>query len=126
MPLRRPLLAFALLALATLAQARGTDNKWRLEFSGNAEWAGRIVLQLVPAEGGEPVAATVEIRKGRNENGVARDVRDGLRAAVGKRFKVEVDDGEDVLVKKGRGERNFPVTIVENNVKGVRINLDPE
>ena len=125
MRLRRPLHASALLALATLAQARGTDNKWRLEFSGNAESAGRIVLQLVPEEG-EPVAATVEIRQGRNESGVARDVRDGLRAAVGKRFKVEVDDGEDVLVKKGRGERNFPVTIVENSVKGVRINLDPE
>lgn len=126
MPLRPPLLAFALLAQATLAQARGPDNKWRLEFSGNAESAGRIVLQLVSEEGGEPVAATVEIRKGRNENGVARDVRDGLHAAVGKRFKVEVDDGEDVLVKKGRGERNFPVTIIENNVKGVRIKLDPE
>ena len=125
MRLRRPLLAFALLALATLAQARGTDNKWRLEFSGNAEWAGRIALQLVPEEGA-PFAATVEIRKGRNENGVARDVRDALRAAVGKRFKLEVDDGDDVLVKKGRGERNFPVTIVENTVKGVRINLDPE
>lgn len=123
--MRRPLLAFALLALATLAQARGTDNKWRLEFSGNAESAGRIVLQLVPEEG-EPVAATVEIRKRRSENCVARDVRDGLRAAVGKRFKVEVDDGEDVLVKKGRGERNFPVTIIENNVKGVRIKLDRE
>ena len=57
---------------------------------------------------------------------MARDVRDGLRAAVGKRFKVEVDDGEDVLVKKGPRERNFSVTIVENSVKGVRINLDPE
>lgn len=123
--MRRLLLAFALLVLATLAQARGTDNKWRLEFSGDAESAGRIVLQLVPEEG-EPVAATVEIRKGRSENGVARDVRDGLRAAAGKRFKVEVDDGEDVLVKKGRGERNFSVAIVENTVKGVRINLDPE
>ncbi len=123
--MRRLLLAFALLVVATLAQARGTDNKWRLEFSGDAESAGRIVLQLVPEEG-EPVTATVEIRKGRSENGVARDVRDGLRAAAGKRFKVEVDDGEDVLVKKGRGERNFSVSIVENTVKGVRINLDPE
>lgn len=95
--MRRPLLTFALLALAAVSQARGTDDTWRLEFSGHAESAGRIVLQLVPEEG-EPVAATVEIRKGRSENSVARDVRDGLRAAVGNRFKVEVDDGEDVLV----------------------------
>ena len=123
--MRRPLLAFALLALAAVAQARGTDNKWRLEFSGNAESAGRIVLQLVPEEG-EPVAATVEIRKGRSENGVARDVRDGLRAAVGKRFKVEVDDGEDVLVKKHHGERDFIVTVVENSVQGVRIGVGAE
>jgi hypothetical protein len=39
---------------------------------------------------------------------------------------VEVDDGEDVLVKKKRGERDFMLTIVENSVQGVRLNPDQE
>ena len=46
----------------------------------------------------------------------ARDVRDALRAQVGKRYHVETDDGEDVLVKKRHGERDFIVTVVENSV----------
>ncbi|HEU0307162.1 MAG TPA: hypothetical protein VFR30_09370, partial [Lysobacter sp.] len=100
-------------------------NKWRLQFSGNAESDGRIVLELAPGEG-EPMRATAAIVKGRGENAVARDVRDALRAQVGQRYHVEVDDGEDVLVKKRRGERDFVVTIVENSVAGVRIGIDAE
>lgn len=110
---------------ASVAGADGVGNKWRLEVSGNAESAGRIVLQLAPAEG-DPIRATVDVVDGRSENGVARDVRDALQAQAGKRYNVEVDDGEDVLVKKDDGERDFVVTIVENSVRGVRIEIDAE
>lgn len=123
--MRRMLLGLGLGLLATAAVAAGVDNKWRLEFSGNAESDGRIVLELAP-EQGDPQRATAEIRKGRSENGVARDVRDALEAQVGQRYGVEVDDGEDVLVKKRRGEQDFVITIVENTVDGVRINVDAE
>src|SRR6478735_12833241 len=119
--MRRRLLGAGLALLATGALAAGVQNKWRLEFSGNAESDGRVVLELSP-EQGEPQRATVDIRKGRSENGVARDVRDALKAQAGQRYAVEVDDGEDVLVKKRRGEQDFVVTIVENTVDGVRIN----
>lgn len=123
--MRRMLLGAGFALLATAAMAAGVQNKWRLEFSGNAESDGRIVLELSP-EQGEPQRATVEIRKGRSENGVARDVRDALKAQAGQRYTVEVDDGEDVLVKKRRGEHDFVVTVVENTVDGVRLNIDAE
>ncbi|MFC5579231.1 hypothetical protein ACFPOA_14550 [Lysobacter niabensis] len=110
---------------ASLAFAAGVENKWRLQFSGNAESDGQIVLQLAPSEG-DPMTATVAIHKGRGENSVARDVRDALREQVGKRYHVEVDDGEDVLIKKHRGEHDFVVTIVENSVEGVRIGTNAE
>lgn len=64
--------------------------------------------------------------EGRSENGIANDVRDALQAQAGKRYSVEVDDGEDVLVKKHAGERDFVVTIVENSVRAVRINANAE
>ena len=122
----RTFLAGLVLALvASVALAAGMNNKWRLQFSGGAETDGHIVLELTPSEG-EPLRATADIRKGRGENAVARDVRDALRAQVGKRYHVETDDGEDVLVKKRRGERDFVVTIVENSVQGVRINPETE
>ena len=123
--MRRILMALVLALVATVALAAGMNNKWRLQFSGGAESDGRIVLELTPAEG-EPLRATADIKQGRGENAVARDVRDALRAQVGKRYHVETDDGEDVLVKKRRGERDFVVTIVENSVQGVRINPETE
>ena len=83
------------------------------------------MLELAPAEG-EPLRATALISKGRSENGVARDVSAALQAQAGKRYDVEVDDGEDVLVKRHDGERKFVVTIVENSVRGVRIEPDAE
>ena len=123
--MRKFILGLCLGLMASAASADGVQNKWRLEISGNAESAGRIVLQLAPAEG-EPLTASAAITKGRGENDVARDVRDALQAAAGKRYGVEVDDGEDVLVKKHAGERDFVITVVENSVQGVRIDVGAE
>ena len=122
----RPWLLGAVLTLATtLALAAGMGNKWRLQLSGGAQSDGHIVLELTPQQG-EPMRATADIRKGRGENEVAKDVRDALSAQVGARYHIEVDDGEDVLVKKKRGEHAFTITVVENTVQGVRLNLDEE
>ena len=123
--MHKPFLGLGLTLVASLACASGVENKWRLQFSGGAESDGRIVLELAPAEG-EPLRAVALIRKGRSENGVARDVSAALQAQAGKRYSVEVDDGEDVLVKKHDGERKFVITIVENSVRGVRIEPDAE
>ena len=113
-----------MLALVATA-AFAADNKWRLEFSGDADSAGHVIFEFTPDQG-EPMRATVDIARGLGENAVARDVRDALREQVGARYHVEVDDGEDVLVKKKRGEHDFTVTIVENTVQGVRITRDAE
>jgi hypothetical protein len=123
--MRKWIFGLCLGLVASAALADGVENKWRLEFSGNAESAGRIVLELAPAVG-EPIRATVDVANGRSENGVARAVRDALQAQAGSRYDIEVDDGEDVLVKKHDGERDFVVTIVENSVRGVRIEADSE
>ena len=123
--MRKQILGLGLALLAAAALAAGANNKWRLQCSGGADSDGRIVLELTPTEG-EPMRATVEIRKGRGENAVASDINKALRAQVGARYNVEVDDGEDVLVKKKRGERDFTLTIVENSVQGVRLNPDEE
>ena len=123
--MRKLMLGLGLALMASVASADGVENKWRLEFSGNAETAGRIVLQVAPAKG-KPIRATVAIPTGRAENDVARDVSAALQAAASDRYNVEMDDGEDVLVKKQDGERDFVVTIVENSVQGVKIEIDAE
>ena len=123
--MRNRVMAASLALVAFAATAAGVENKWRLEFSGNAESDGRIVLELSPSEG-EPIRASADIARGLGENAVARRVRGALQAAAGSRYGIEVDDGEDVLVKKHDGERDFIVTIVENSVRGVRIGVDAE
>jgi hypothetical protein len=123
--MRKLILGLCLGLMASAASADGVQNKWRLEISGNAESAGRIVLQLAPAVG-DPITAMVAIPVARGENDVARDIRTALQTAAGKRYDVELDDGEDVLVKKHEGERDFVITVVENSVQGVRIDVGAE
>ena len=123
--MRKLMLAASLMLAMPTASADGVENKWRVEFSGNAESAGRIVLQVAPAKG-EPIRAVAEIANGRAENEVARDVGAALQAVASNHYNVEIDDGEDVLLKKQDGERDFVVTVVENNVQGVRIDIDAE
>ena len=123
--MRKRILGVCLVLASFAATAAGVGNKWRLQISGNAESDGRIVLELSPSVG-EPIRASADIARGLGENDVAKTVRSALQAQAGKRYGVEVDDGEDVLVKKHHGERDFIVTVVENSVQGVRIGVDAE
>lgn len=114
------------LTTATAPAAAGTSNKWRLECSGNAESAGEITLSIEP-KGAAAIEATIAIAKGTSENRVAKTIRDALKLQLPpEAYKVEVDDGEDVLVKKKRGAANFGLKVVSNTVKGVRLNPDKE
>ncbi len=115
----------ALFMLMTAVAAASTSNKWRLQFSGGADSDGTIVLRLTPKEG-EAMDVAIDIEDGRSENGVAKDVVEGLKDQVSERYHVERDDGEDVLIKKRRGEENFEVEVISNSVDGVRINRDRE
>lgn len=121
----RHLLALCLLLLAGLAHAAPLENKWRLQFSGNAESGGTLVLAFTPKDGAT-TAVDIAIEDGTSENGVARRVREALREAIGEDYRVEVDDGEDVLVKRRWGRPRFSVELVDNSVDGVQLNLDQE
>ena len=109
-----------------LLPAHAASNKYRIQVSEGAKSDGEIVFAFSP-EGVAAFEVAVPIAKGTSENAVARKIRDVLRAKLDpKAFSVEVDDGEDVLVKKGSGQPNFGLKLVSNSVKAVRINLDRE
>jgi hypothetical protein len=114
-------LAGLLLALAATSAVAKPSNKWRLEFSGGADSDGTIVVQITP-EGGAPLEASIDVPKGTGENAVAKHVVKGLKAQLpGSAYKVERDDGEDVLIKKRSNTPKFDVVISSNTVKGVKI-----
>lgn len=118
--------ALALSVLLASAAVASPSNKWRLQFSGNAESDGVIVLEITPV-GGEPKTVEVAVSKGTGENAVAKLVTEACRKQLPKdAFHIERDDGEDVLLKKRHGAADFDVKIVSNTVKDVRINPDKE
>jgi len=102
------------------------SNKWRMSVSGGAESDGNIVLKITPKEG-EPVTATIAIKKRTGENDIAKALVKGLKAQLSKDlYHFERDDGEDVLLKRKMGKPEFGVEIVSNDVAKVRLSLRKE
>jgi len=108
------------------SQALSYSNKWRIEVSEGARSSGEIVFHVTP-RGGETQVIAVPIEDGTRENKVAKRILDVFQQTLdGRRFNVEVDDGEDVLVKKRRGEPDFALEAVSSTVKSVRLRVEKE
>jgi hypothetical protein len=115
-----------MLAALSFADASPTANKWRIEIDGQALKTGEMQFRVTPRQG-EPTDVTVNIRSGRAENNVAKDVRDAFAAKLSpERFTVEVDDGEDILIKKKEGQPDFSLELVDSDVQNVSIKIEGE
>ncbi len=119
-----PLVLLSLLLASSVSAQVANSNKWRLEFSGAAESAGEMVFEIVP-EGEPPVRVVAVIERNDGENRVARKVKRAIDRQAGKWVDAELDDGEDVLVKR-HFFRGFTIVLVSSTVKDVRINFDRE
>ena len=118
-------LAAALLVFSALP-VFAASNKWRSQCSEGATSSGEIVFRFTP-KGGTAFDIAVAIPDGTSENHVARIIRDTFRQKLdGAKFHAEIDDGEDVLVKKKGSQPNFDLQVLSNSVKAVRIGLDRE
>ena len=118
--------AVLLIALCASVPALAAEsNKWRLEFSGAAESAGEMVFEIVP-DGEAPVQVRVVIERNDGENRVARKVKTAIDRQAGHWVDAELDDGEDVLVKRRLFKPRVSIVLVSSTVKDVRINFDRE
>jgi hypothetical protein len=111
-------------AIGSLANAE-PSNKWRIVFDHSTDGAGEIVFRITPLNG-TPIDVTTQLPKGTGENHAARLVRDSLREALGKGYKVEVDDAESVLIKKAGKTPIFDVAMASSTISGLTINLKRE
>ncbi|WP_421567116.1 hypothetical protein [Stenotrophomonas sp. PD6] len=101
------------------------SNKWRIVFDERAKSDGTISFRIWPKDGA-PQQVDVAVIDGQSENRIASSARDALRVALGKGFHVEVDDGEDVLVKARRGTGDFGLQLIGNTARDVDIKLRRE
>ncbi len=120
-------IAFVLtVALSSGIHALGSSNKWRIEVSEGANSDGAIVFDVLVG-GYDTRTVTTDIEDGYSENHVARVIANAFHDQLPREaFHVEVDDGEDVLVKARGDIRSFELRLRDNAVRGVRINLDRE
>jgi len=120
------LMLLGLMIFCSSVSASGVSNKWRIQVSEGAKSTGKITFLISP-EDEESILVVVEIPDGTWENHVARIIRDKMKEKLPKKhFHVEVDDGEDVLIKKRHHQSNFGLELIDNSVKSVRISLDKE
>jgi hypothetical protein len=110
---------------AAPAPALHYSNKWRLQISEGANNDGVMNFRVTP-KGGSAIDVPVSLKKGRGEDGCARDIRDSFKKALDKDvYKIELDDGEDVLIKVRKGPY-VSIELVDSTVKGTRVNFDRE
>lgn len=112
-------------ALAPAPADAPASNKWRLQFSGAAESPGELVFAITDA-GGAAYEVVVPIEGNDGENRVASKVRRALDRALPWGWRVERDDGEDVLVKRRFYHPRFRIALVRGTAKGVRVTFDRE
>ena len=118
--------ASMMLAAISFADSAPASNKWRIELDGQALKTGDLEFRVTPSQG-EPIDVVATIRSGRAENNVARDVRDAFAAKLSpERYTVEVDDGEDILIKKKDGQPDFALELIESTVRNVNIKVEGE
>ena len=120
------LIAVFMLAALAFADAGHTSNKWRIELDGSALKTGDMQFRVTPSQG-ESIDIVATIESGRAEDAVAKDVRDAFAAKLNpERFTVEVDDGEDILIKKKDGQPDFALELIESDVRNVNIKIEGE
>ena len=114
-------LCFAFSAPGLGADAPKPSNKWRIVFDHWAESDGDFAVRIAPVQG-DPVDVTTKIPKGTTENSAAELVAGTLKGALGGGYKVEVDDGEDVVVKAKGKTPKFVVTMT-SPVPGLNVKV---
>ena len=103
------------------------SNKWRIAFDNRAKTDGTLVFRMVmQGSDAAPVVVNVPIKNGTGENNAADAVKSALRKAFQKDFKVEGDDGEDVLGKLNLVEGRSSLVLLSNDVKNLKVKIRKE
>ena len=111
---------------ATLRADVRPENKWRIQCSEGAKSNGTIVFRITPV-GGDAIEVHAFVKDGTRANKIAKVIRNAFRESLpARQFKVEVEDNEDVLVKRRLGKPKFGLEVLSVGVRAVRINLDRE
>jgi hypothetical protein len=109
-------------AAAPAKNLRYTDD-YRISVDEDAESDGEIVFGLTP-KGGTTQEVKVAITKGTGENNVAGEIKKALVAQIGtKDYNIEMEDGENVIIERSAGAKDYSLVLVSSTVKGVTVKV---
>src|SRR5262245_30590918 len=107
---RFPAIAAAIALAASAAVAHADPAvKWRIQFGDYTGNDGTITFRIAP-EGGAPVDVETKLTKGSGASNAARTVKDSLKVSLGEGYKVETDDGQDVIIRANSKTPKFDLT----------------
>jgi hypothetical protein len=118
-------LVFAVVAvfagMTAVAQAEPA-GKWRIMFDHWAEQDGVLVLRITPLDGA-PIDVSTAIRRNTSKVSAAKLVSVALETQLGEGYKVEFDNGMEVLIKRRGDTPKFEVTVA-NSSTGLVVNVE--
>jgi len=107
---------------APAGKLRYTDD-YRIAVDEDAESDGEIVFGLTP-KGGTTQDIKVAITKGTSENNVAGEIKKAFVAQIGtKDYNIEMEDGENVIIERSMGAKDYSLVLVSSTVKGVTVKV---
>ncbi len=107
---------------APAGNLRYTDD-YRISVDEDAESDGEIVFGLTP-KGGTTQEVKVAIRKGTSENNVAGEIKKAFVAQIGtKDYNIEMEDGENVIIERSMGAKDYSLVLVSSTVKGITVKV---
>jgi len=98
------------------------SSKWMIYFDHWSENDGELVMRIAPAQG-DPVEITTRIPKDTRENVAAELLAGSLKGQLGGGYKVEVEDGEKVMIKTKGKTPKFVLSVASSTVTGLQVKL---
>ena len=99
-----------------------TDD-YRISVDDDADTDGEIVFRVTPKDG-TATDVKVAIKKGTNENEIARTIKQAFVDQLGtKEQNIEMEDGENVIIERSMGSKDVSLVLVSTTVKGVDVKV---
>ena len=124
-PVDFPGLIALILVVASASAMAVPSAGWRLQFDGAAASDGELVIVVTP-DGGTPEEVVVAVGRADSENQVAHKALVALQQAAGSNYSIEMDDGEEIVVRQRDGDLEQLDAVARNTVDGVSVEFDPE
>ena len=113
-------------AASTAVEKPNYAGKWRLKVSQQSTAAGKMTFAIRPRSQGELVF-TVDIAKGRDSSGIARDIRTSLRGKIDRSaYSIKLEGGDTLLFTAEMGTPRFELALIDSSVPGIEVEIVSE